>query len=207
MKTIKVNEQDRKIGATLAFIRNRDCNQSQIEFARRFGISRSLLANIESGRTPLSACLGWTICKSLCMHPSWLCAAGNGRFDNVFPFTDQAEIEKFEKMIFASKNGLLRDVWPSISWMVFEVDENFLLKNNLTYYRRDVKSESVKPIMQTLLGRLNKATEKRGQKTELASWLGVPPQRVTDWLSARTEPSGEYTLQLLQWVELQERKK
>jgi len=81
------------------------------------------------------------------------------------------------------------------------------VKNDLTTYPEKGTSESVKPILPTLIERLRLATKERGRKAELALWLGVSPQKVTDWLSGRIEPSGENTLRLLKWVEQQERQK
>ena len=81
------------------------------------------------------------------------------------------------------------------------------VKSNLTSYPPEGKSEDVKPILPKLIERLKKATQERGSKTKLASWLGVTPQKVTDWISERVEPSGETTLKLLHWVEQQERQK
>lgn len=75
----------------------------------------------------------------------------------------------------------------------------------LTGYPHMGKTGAVKPILPRLIERLQRATKQRGRKTELAAWLGVSPQKVTDWLSQRVEPSGETTLRLLHWVEQQER--
>ena len=83
--------------------------------------------------------------------------------------------------------------------------ENFQ-ENDLTQYPQESISSGVKPIMPKLLERLRKATAERGQQAKLAETLGVSPQKVNDWLSGRVEPSGETTLRLLHWVELQERK-
>jgi len=80
-------------------------------------------------------------------------------------------------------------------------------KKDLTKYPQEGNTDNVKPILPKLIERLRKATEERGRKTELASWLGVSPQKVTDWLSERVEPSGENTLRLLHWVEQQTCKK
>jgi len=78
---------------------------------------------------------------------------------------------------------------------------------------KDLKEQAVKldttdmkSAMPKLLERLRKATAERGRKSELAAWLGVHPQCVTDWLTGRKEPGGETTLRLLHWAELQERK-
>ncbi|MBI2928048.1 MAG: helix-turn-helix transcriptional regulator [Verrucomicrobia bacterium] len=67
-------------------------------------------------------------------------------------------------------------------------------------------SAPVQSTMRKLLERLNRATEPRGKKAQLARKLGVPRQCVSDWLSGKREPGGETTLRLLNWVEQEERK-
>lgn len=66
--------------------------------------------------------------------------------------------------------------------------------------------ERVKTKLPGLMDRLKKATEQRGKKAELARFLDVPLPKVSQWLSGLHEPGGETTLQLLNWVEQQERK-
>lgn len=92
-----------------------------------------------------------------------------------------------------------------------DIARRLLIKNaaktDLTKYPQEGTTEAVTPILPKLIERLRKATSERGQKSKLASWLGVSPQKVTDWLSERIEPSGENTLRLLKWVEQQERQK
>lgn len=68
----------------------------------------------------------------------------------------------------------------------------------------------MQPQLPKLIERLRKATKAHGRKAALAKALGVSPQKVTDWLSDREDhpaPSGEYALQLLNWVEHQEHDK
>jgi hypothetical protein len=60
--------------------------------------------------------------------------------------------------------------------------------------------------LKALLARVKRATEGHGKKTELAKVLGVPPQRVTNWLSLDRAPSGEVTLLMLEWVRAEEAK-
>lgn len=67
--------------------------------------------------------------------------------------------------------------------------------------------EEVKAKFPDLLERLKKITQERGKKTALAKFLGVKLSRVSQWLSGEYEPGGETTLQMLQWVEQQERQK
>lgn len=63
----------------------------------------------------------------------------------------------------------------------------------------------MKHTMQSLLARVRKLTDARGAKMGLASALGVSPSRVSEWMAGKSEPSGTATLQLLEWVEAQER--
>lgn len=65
---------------------------------------------------------------------------------------------------------------------------------------------SVKPQLPDLLDRLQKATAQPGKKTELAKSLKVPLASVSRWLSGEREPGGEVALQMLHWVEHEERK-
>lgn len=57
-----------------------------------------------------------------------------------------------------------------------------------------------------LLKRVRKATEQRGKKSELANFLGVRSQVLSDWLSGRFTPGGEITLLMLEWVAAEEAK-
>jgi transcriptional regulator with XRE-family HTH domain len=56
------------------------------------------------------------------------------------------------------------------------------------------------PNIARLIARLKSATREIGLKSELARALGVPPQRVNDWLTGTRVPGGETTLQMLEWV-------
>ena len=54
--------------------------------------------------------------------------------------------------------------------------------------------------MNSLIQRVKNATSSYGSKAQLASAIGVPRQRINDWLSGCRAPGGEYTLKLLEWV-------
>ena len=85
------------------------------------------------------------------------------------------------------------------------------LEKYLTKAETSVKASSVKAQLPNLLERLNRATKETGKMSALADFLGkavgykVPLASVSRWLSGKREPGGEVTLQLLRWVELQER--
>jgi transcriptional regulator with XRE-family HTH domain len=80
-------------------------------------------------------------------------------------------------------------------------------KDSLTKITDSGNNRDVKAKLPALLKRLNEATRERGQKTELAKFMGVPLPNVSQWLSGDREPDGENTLRLLHWVEQQERQK
>ena len=84
-------------------------------------------------------------------------------------------------------------------------------KNNLTDDSLKGNSKDVKTELEKLIARVKRLASRPGAKTELARVLDVAPARVTEWLTddkeKRKEPGGHYTLQLLKWVEQQERQK
>ncbi len=45
-----------------------------------------------------------------------------------------------------------------------------------------------------------KAEAKPGARSEIAKRLKVAPARISEWLSGKKEPGGDYALLLLKWV-------
>ncbi len=68
-------------------------------------------------------------------------------------------------------------------------------------------TSEMKLTLEALLSKVRHLTEPVGMKAKLAADLGVPATRVSEWLAGKHDPSGEVTLQLLNWVERQKRKK
>lgn len=79
-------------------------------------------------------------------------------------------------------------------------------RNMLTEPSTPGKLPTVKSQLKNLLARVNRIAEQPGKMSELADSLGAPLASVSRWLSGKREPGGETTLQLLHWVEQQERK-
>jgi DNA-binding transcriptional regulator YiaG len=98
------------------------------------------------------------------------------------------------------------DEYPSIATPV-NAPVGPCRKKDLTNKVDSLTSNDVKPVLPKLIQRLKDGTKERGRKLELAMWLGVHRQCVTDWLSGKQEPGGEIALRLLHWVEQQERQK
>jgi transcriptional regulator with XRE-family HTH domain len=200
---------DRKIGAALAFIRNRDAMQTQVVFAKRMGISRSHLANIESGRTPLSVSVGWNACRIFDMNPTWLCAAGNGGM-NIFPMMSADKLKKIEAHLRAVWSAPLRDVWPSLAWFVEEGDAKAIKKDEAILDKRlpltdDSGVKEIRSLPQLLI-ELRNLTKVRGSKVALANEMKVKRQAVDQWLSGATKPTAEMTFDLISWVEKQHKR-
>jgi hypothetical protein len=57
------------------------------------------------------------------------------------------------------------------------------------------------PMWNVCAGELKTALQNRGAKTRLARYLGIPKQRVTDFLRGRRRlPDAELTLRMLHWL-------
>jgi transcriptional regulator with XRE-family HTH domain len=106
---------------------------------------------------------------------------------------------RFDALIWDKMRG---EIVSKTVWV-----ENGSGKKDLTDVPINGNNSDVKAKLPTLLKRLNEATHKRGMKTSLAKFMGVPLSKVSEWLAGVHEPSGETTLQLLQWVEQQEHQK
>lgn len=77
-----------------------------------------------------------------------------------------------------------------------KIEYEGLTSNSLEGNTPNVQSE-----IQKLIERVKRKASKPGAKAELARTLGVAPARISEWLSGKKEPGGEYTLRLLKWVE------
>ncbi len=188
---------DRKIGAALAFIRNRDAQQTQAVFAKRMGISRSLLANIERGRTPLTVSVGVNACRIFDIDPLWLCLGGKGG-GGVFPPIHADKLEKIETHLRAVGSAPLRAVWPSLVWFIRESEGGD--KKTFDSITSESNTEGVKSEMQKLRDDLKRVTAKPGMKAALARFMKVDPPRVSEWLAGQ-EPGGSYALKLRKWAD------
>jgi hypothetical protein len=84
-------------------------------------------------------------------------------------------------------------------------------KSGLTASSPKSKNSDVKSELEKLMARVKRQSERPGAKSALAKFLDVAPARITEWLhidpEMRKEPGGNYTLQLLKWVEQQEHQK
>jgi transcriptional regulator with XRE-family HTH domain len=85
-------------------------------------------------------------------------------------------------------------------------EQKFFSSPSLTAITGYRNSSGVRNPLGAMISRLKLATEARGKKAELATYMGVPLPRISEWLSGRIEPGGAATLRLLQWVEQQEAK-
>lgn len=92
------------------------------------------------------------------------------------------------------------DKWSKGTSLSQANDEKKSASQCLTYGTELRTNADVKFTMAWLRRRLSSLTAERGMKRELASVLGVPHTRVSEWLSGKSEPTGQTTLRLLQWV-------
>lgn len=62
------------------------------------------------------------------------------------------------------------------------------------------KSDAMQSEIQKLISKVKEKAAQPGAKSELARELGVSPARISEWLSGKKEPGGEYALRLLNWI-------
>lgn len=194
----KPSPQPWKVCQRVADLR-KQAGLSQSDLADLSRLTRSQVANIETGRTNLQFRPGWNICKALDIN-QWFMATGKAPqrpFHNFNP--DEVTGYRIKD---AADFGRVCDK---------ELADELQRRNQLlTSIHASVKSEPVKPLWPLLKERLQRATAEPGTKTRLADYLGVKIASVSQWLtdsktSAR-EPGAETALRMLKWVELQERK-
>lgn len=231
--------------------------------ARKLGVSRNQLANIESGRVAVRFSLGNLFCSNENLSQWWL-ATGEApkspyfELDKSFYEPEPKESALFSEVCFGRLQEILQvrirlyrsaanseaaadylaDSYQLLfkqllPVLVFEVPEDaridyltFLVtetrqfiedhksstisdKSLLTSCDVSVTLREVKSIrtMQALRESLQKLLKRPGKRAELMSYLrDVPRESISRWLSGEREPGGETTLQLLNWVEFQERK-
>jgi hypothetical protein len=77
--------------------------------------------------------------------------------------------------------------------------------NLLTEAATRAKFPPVKSQLEILLAKFDRLIKQPGKKTELADFLGAPLASVSRWLSGKREPGRNIALEMLRWVELQER--
>lgn len=187
------------IGQFLAFQRKQYGIASQAEFADRIGVSRFQLARIESGQTPLSMLIAWKACRELNLHPGFLVSRGSNLCGD-FAALDGDAVLKANALIAAMPNARFIDLWPALYSSLFESSEH-AEKNNLQNGSLSSNLQSEQSEIQKLIARVKLKAAKPGGKAELARALCVAPARITEWLNGDKEPSGNYALRLLQWVE------
>jgi transcriptional regulator with XRE-family HTH domain len=113
-----------------------------------------------------------------------------GRLPNVPPAAAQDALRSAENLINAlgSMRACAHISLPSS-------------EKSLTDVSLKSKTASMKSEMQKLIEKVKAKASRPGGKSQLATELGVAPARVSEWLSGKKEPGGEYTLRLLKWVE------
>jgi len=142
----------------------------------------------------------------------WLCEVPDGRVQDLTGGIQAYVLNLLDKWPKDSaKQTLLRRIWfKRLAGIRQRVEYPDRDKSMLDENSPNSKSGDVTDL-DKLIERVRNLASQHGAKTELAKFLGVAPARITEWLaekkSDRKEPGGHYTLQLLKWVERQERKK
>lgn len=227
-----------EVGARLAAAR-RFKGVSQAALAGKILMTRASLANVESGRTALTAFCGWRACwMALNIHPDWLCFGTKAQ--EPFPVLPDVVFHWIEAQFQEMATARFTAVWEAlgpfaeasrtmpdatvvdvVAKVVRRQRESAVARMakiglsgrdqqtsdvHLTNQASSLEVAALKLLLPSLLERLRRATTRHGSKTDLAAWLGVHRQTVTDWLSGKQQPGGEAALRILNWVEDWERK-
>jgi transcriptional regulator with XRE-family HTH domain len=143
---------------------------------------------------------------------TWFRDVPDGQIGEFEKCMDKAREEFFSKIPPESPDRILqRRIWYTT--FSLELAQKIAAsaavnaKSHLTNATTSDITLEVKPHLPSLLARLNRVTKETGKMSVLAKYLGVPLASVSRWLSGKREPGGETTLQLLHWVEQQERQK
>lgn len=86
---------------------------------------------------------------------------------------------------------------------VFGVPVEILLKSEATGLTQSSDYGTIASMrfeMAKLLDQVRSLTAPRNRRAELARSLGVSDSRISEWLSGKSEPDGQNTLKLLNWV-------
>ncbi len=186
---------DRLVGVRIIYIRRAD-EYSQQQMADMLKLTLAQMANIESGRVSLRLLNAWLLCRQFAINPEWL-ATGQGNVAiGIYPGPEWEPVEKF---VTTNAKALFRDNYEELGRMVLEV----LGKTDLTELSLKSNNAFVKSKMseiEKLIEDVKRKAQKPGARAELARELGVAPARISEWLSGKKEPGGDYALRLQKWV-------
>jgi transcriptional regulator with XRE-family HTH domain len=200
---------DENIGAAISKIRRLRLRESQSRFAGRLGLTRERLANIETGRSSISAKLGWDFCRQFNVHPNWV-MNGGGAADEPQKLSSIPEIERLmlEDVLNEHHQVKFRQFWTLVNQFWWKNECKFNI-DNLKSKRDDGGVQTKVPTWAELKRKILRYTSGHGQKAALANEMNISRQVLGNWLSAGSKgaPNAEQTLWLLHWVEQQERQK
>lgn len=99
-------------------------------------------------------------------------------------------------------------LWSALGELLVKAAEEAQLQVRKAYRKNAPKRTAARrkpgpttPLWNVVAGQLNTELQDYGAKSRLARFLGVPPQRVTDWLRGhRRLPDAETLLQILYFL-------
>jgi transcriptional regulator with XRE-family HTH domain len=199
---------DENIGAAISKIRRLLLRESQARFAGKIGLTREQLANVETGRTSISARLGWEFCHRFNVHPDWIINGGGPQEEPEKFGTIPVNVTRIGERILAEHAEMKFRQFCKMLRLVEEINNSkFILDIDKT--RGNVCGVKAKvPTWTELRQEIIRFTCQRGQKSALARKMKISRQVLGNWLSgeARGAPNAEQTLWLLTWIEQQQKR-
>lgn len=208
-RSLKEIFDDENIGAAICKIRRFSLRESQARFAGKLGLTREQLANIETGRTSISARLGWEFCRKFNVHPNWVVNGGRpGEEPDKFNIIPSNQARVLERILDEHQNMKFQQFWKMLRGVGQGEQSKFNLDINTPLdIVGDVKDKV--PTWAELKREIIRLTSRRGQKSALAREMKISRQVLGNWLSdeAQGAPNAEQTLWLLHRVKQPKRQK
>jgi transcriptional regulator with XRE-family HTH domain len=202
-----VSDFERRIGNRLAYFR-RDRDITQSDLAKKLDTTRNQLSSIEAGRVPLSAELGLKACRFFEINP--MCLISGNEQAGLFPQLDPEWSLWLDQHFRLVRRETFADAWCGIAWLFAgtpELDE--LRRKVLPEFqkhqaqRKQLQDDyryrnipDVRPQWPALLKDVIARTKLKGLKARLASDLGVPAPRISEWVKGKGRPTAEVALTL-----------
>jgi transcriptional regulator with XRE-family HTH domain len=204
---LPVSDFERRIGNRLAYLR-RDRGIKQSLLAEKLGTTRNQLSSIESGRVRLNAELGLKTCMLFDINPMWLITGHEE--DGLFPQLEPEWAGWLDQHFRIARRETFAEAWCDIAWLFANTPElEELRKKVLPEFQKhqaqrkklrdDYGSRNipdVRPQWPALLKDVIARTKPKGMKARLASDLGVPAPRISEWVKGKGLPTAEVALKL-----------
>lgn len=180
---------------------------TRAKLAESVGTTADYVANLEYYKAPVKVWFAVAVRDHCGGSIEWLATGFGSPFDPDFQNDPTLEIAPPMSLLSAVWEKSLKHVYRG--GRIIASNSRELSEQPLTCGSELDTIPPVNSELQALIDRVRIVVAAPGAKAKLARHLGVPSQRISQWLSGRTKrmPGGEMALRLLRWVQEQEWRK